>query len=51
VIHSEALDARVSSELLPDTAETYMRDANRLFEALLWALSEDALVKIANLCS
>ena len=48
--YGEMLDQRVADgEIQADTAETYKRDANRLFEAVIWAFSEDALVKIANL--
>ena len=28
--------------------ETYLRDANRLFEALIWLLDERSLNRIAN---
>lgn len=36
--YGEMLDQRVADgEIQADTAETYKRDANRLFEAVIWA--------------
>ena len=48
--YSDLLDARVDrGEITASTAETYMDDANRLLEALVWAFSDDALARIANM--
>lgn len=48
--YGEELDDRVArGEILRDTADTYIRDANRLLESLVWAFSEETLTKIANI--
>lgn len=48
--YGELLEARVANgEITASTAETYIDDANRLLEALIWAFSEEALAKLANL--
>lgn len=48
--YSDLLDARVASgDITASTAETYLADANRLLESLVWAFSEEALAKIANM--
>lgn len=48
--YSELLEARVvKGEITASTAQTYIDDANRLLEALVWAFSEEALAGLANL--
>ncbi|MGE5588602.1 MAG: hypothetical protein ACM3ZO_10395 [Clostridia bacterium] len=43
------LEARVErGEIKRDTMDTYLRDANRLLESLVWLLDEQALARIAN---
>ena len=47
--YGELLEARVAKgEITASTAETYIDDTNRLLEALIWAFSEEALAKLAN---
>lgn len=47
--YESQLQARVErGEIKRDTMETYLRDANRLFEALIWLLDERSLNRIAN---
>jgi len=48
--YMEILHTRVASgEITAQTQETYMDDANRLLESLIWAFSEEALARFANL--
>ncbi|MEW6230493.1 MAG: hypothetical protein AB1700_20810, partial [Bacillota bacterium] len=42
-------EARVErGEIKRDTMGTYLRDANRLFESLIWLLDERSLSRIAD---
>lgn len=47
--YENQLQARVQKgEIKQDTMDTYLRDANRLLESLVWLLDEQALARIAN---
>ncbi len=38
-----------AGEIQESTRKTYLRDANRLFESLIWAFSEEALMRMTQL--